>query len=230
MKKRLGKFLFIGAAIMGLILLFSHRTAAKARAGLVIGGSEQYGPPQMYGPPKPAGVAGGINVPVPVPSRKPAQQAVSYAKDRPLTEGEVYEIANYVNMLLGYALNPHDLLTSAFIESTFRPWVERYEPHLNDYSVGLMQVLIGTANDLYNKGWRAVGRPSRERLKDPVVSMYFGAAYFVYLRKYWPSHDLEWYVRAYNGGQGHNYNSQTTAYWNAWKAKRNSYSGVNIWS
>lgn len=150
---------------------------------------------------------------------------------RPLTEYEVETLAglaiNFGNRPLN--VNIADLMTTAWIESSYRSWAERYEPGLTppDYSVGLTQTLIRTAQDLYSKGYRDFEYPTRASLKIPSVSMYYGAAYFDWLRRVYPGRDLEWYVRAYNGGPGHNYNSATTAYWNKWSARRRQYMGVS---
>lgn len=131
--------------------------------------------------------------------------------------------------LYGGRVDQVTLLTYAEIESSFRPWVERYEPGITDYSVGLMQTLIRTANDMYDKGYNKFSRPTRENLKYPVLSMYYGAAYIDWLKTSYPGKDLEWYVRAYNGGPGHNYNSMTTNYWNKWRqAFRRNGGGTGI--
>lgn len=152
-------------------------------------------------------------------------QILSYSKTRPLSEEEVFQIADYMSNLLGGRVNQFDLMTFAYIESTFRPYAERYEPHIKDSSIGLMQVLSSTALDLYEKGYNDFGRPTRTSLKNPAISMYFGAAYIDWLKKYWPDKDLEWWVRAYNGGPGHNYNSQTTSYWQKWQAASKRFGG-----
>lgn len=43
--------------------------------------------------------------------------------------------------------DPYDVLAIAKIESSFRPGAFRYERHLDDASIGLMQVLSSTARD-----------------------------------------------------------------------------------
>ncbi|MCB9980768.1 MAG: transglycosylase SLT domain-containing protein [Rhodospirillales bacterium] len=146
-----------------------------------------------------------------------AGSGLKFPSDRKLTDEEVYQLANYMTGHFKRSVDQFDLMTFALVESTFRPWVTRYEPRLNDYSVGLMQTLTTTAAWLYkDMGYRAMGAPSFDRLKDPVVSMYFGAAYIDWLYRAYPEENYEWYIRAYNGGPGHNYNADTTAYYNKW--------------
>lgn len=142
---------------------------------------------------------------------------VEWATDRTLTEEEVFILAQHMANHFR-AMNAQGLMATAWVESSFRPWVSRYEPHLDDSSYGLMQTLIGTAQWLHNDmGYRDYAYPTRESLKNPAVSMYYGAAYFHWLQRAYPNKDMEWYVRAYNGGAGHKYNSMTTNYWNKWQ-------------
>ena len=164
-----------------------------------------------------------LNGAPPVPGAKP--RILTYPQNRPLTDEEVFQLANHMTHHFGGRVNQFDLMASAWVESSFRPWVERYEAHLGDYSVGLMQVLTTTALDLFDKGYTAFGRPTRSSLKNPAVSMYYGAAYFDWLRKAYPGRNLEWYVRAYNGGPGHNYSAATTAYWAKWREAAAVYGG-----
>lgn len=163
----------------------------------------------------------------PMPGRKPS--ILTYPTNRPLTEEEVFQLANYMTTHYGVHIDQWDLMTTAWIESSYRPWAERYEPGLDDYSVGLMQVLTGTALDLYNKGYTAMGFPTRESMKNPAISMYFGASYFDWLKRSYKDRSREWYVRAYNGGPGHSNNAMTTNYYNKWIARRGKYgSGITI--
>lgn len=207
------KIIGIGAAMVALYSIFSGLFSSRATAAA-------------------SGVSSGVvgaggTAAAPTPSRKPA--ILSYPQDRALSELEVSNIASEINAYFGYEFNINDLVASAYVESRYRPYVERYESKLNDSSVGLMQTLTGTALDLYNKGYRAFGYPSRQALHNPAVSMYFGAAYFDWLRKTYPNKSIEWYVRAYNGGAGGATKSYTAAYWAKWRAKRNMLSGVSIY-
>jgi hypothetical protein len=126
--------------------------------------------------------------------------------NRPLSRDEVFELAAdilRVNSFLGTA---QDLTITAYIESSFRPWVYRNEKTKSgavwDTSWGLMQTLLGTARDMYAKGYRAMGEPTADKLKTPETSMYFGAAYKDWLRRNYAGRSPEWYIRAYNGGPG----------------------------
>jgi len=129
-------------------------------------------------------------------------QQNQWPKDRRLTEQEVKQLARHIISTYGLNAGQKQLLTLSFIESSWRPWVTRDEPQINDKSIGLMQTLLLTAQDLYSKGYTAPGQPTEARLKDPFVSMYYGAAYIDWLKKGWPDKGDEWYVRAYNGGPG----------------------------
>jgi len=119
-------------------------------------------------------------------------------------------------------VDPAMLTAMMQIESSFRPSATRFEPHLNDSSFGLMQVLFSTAKWLRDQvGYRAFSLPDGEAMFDPATSVYFGAAYVDWLRKH-PRFDGSeaWIVMSYNGGPGAN-NSQTRnhlAKYNAAKA------------
>lgn len=154
-----------------------------------------------------------------------ALDAFKYPLNQKMTEAEVFALAQDISRIFGGRVDQVELLTFAYIESSFRPWVERHEAKISDHSVGLMQTLVGTARDMYNKGYRRFDAPTRENLKNPVISMYYGAAYLDWLKKSYPNKGLEWWVRAYNGGPGHNYNSMTTSYWSKWKAAFKGYGG-----
>lgn len=112
----------------------------------------------------------------------------------------------------------------AWIESTFNPSAVRYEPHIGDSSVGLMQTLTGTARWLASDmGYRAKGVPDQADLLEPETSLYFGAAYLDWLwRAYsWAKDSEEAWVRAYNGGPGGYNREWTAAYWRKYQdAKR----------
>lgn len=64
-------------------------------------------------------------------------------------------------------------------------------------AVGLMQVMPGTAQDLYRWGYQTY-QPTPENLKSVRGSIYFGTSYLEYLSE--KSKDREWIARAYNAG------------------------------
>ena len=123
-----------------------------------------------------------------------------------LSEVEVFKIAEYIKSKHGFNLDTKMLVATAYIESSFRPKAVRHERRNDgtiwDSSFGLMQTLLGTAKDMYAKGYRAYGVPSADDLMNPVVSMYFGASYMDWLRNGWRGRDDEFYIRAYNGRPG----------------------------
>lgn len=117
-----------------------------------------------------------------------------------------------------------DRLTAiAWIESSFDPAAYRYEPHLGDASVGLMQTLTRTATWLYeDMGYRAYGAPTLESLaRSPQRSVYFGGAYLDWLSRYrGVARSEEFIVRGYNGGPAGIERGQTLGYWRKYQAAR----------
>ena len=69
----------------------------------------------------------------------------------------------------------------------------------NKGALGLMQVMPGTATDLFRWGWDDM-QPSQDVLLTARGSIYFGTAYLEYLSRKNP--DREWMARAYNAGPG----------------------------
>ena len=134
----------------------------------------------------------------PIPAPKPQFEPPQFPRDRALTQEEVFSIGEHMARI-GLAVDPFTLTAMAKIESSFKPWASRDESG-GRVSIGLMQTLVGTALDMYKKGYNAYPKPTRETLLDPVTSMYYGAAYVDWLKNSYPNHNLEWYVRAYNGG------------------------------
>lgn len=114
----------------------------------------------------------------------------------------------------GFNVDPEMLVRMAKIESSWNPLAIRYEPLLNDASIGLMQTLLSTARWLaQDMGYTAYGVPDLKDLLEPEVSMYFGAAYVNWLRKWKGSpRDDKWVVMSYNGGPGAD-NPQTRNHW-----------------
>lgn len=140
--------------------------------------------------------------------QEPVPKQISFPKDRALSLNEMYQLASHVVNTYGFVKTSEgDLVSYAYVESSFRPWVFRNESR-GRRSTGLMQTLLTTAQDLYNKGYKAVGAPTNESLKDPIISMYFGAAYLEWLKKSYTAKAFkygayeEFFIRAYNGGAG----------------------------
>ena len=138
--------------------------------------------------------------------------------NKALTVDQVRAIASRI--LTAHSLRPSEdmIVRIAFVESSFRPSVTRYEPHIDDESIGLMQTLVRTAQWLaQDMGYKAYGVPTRDDLFDPERSIYFGAAFLDWLMK--KDRALEWTVRSYNGGPGHS-RKATDNYWRKYlKAK-----------
>lgn len=114
----------------------------------------------------------------------------------------------------GFETGGVDLLAIAYIESSFNPTASRYEAHIRDASIGIMQTLGETARWLASEmGYTAYGVPDMEDLMKPEISMYFGAAFIDWLSRYYGVKRSEkWIVESYNGGPG-NSNNQTRAYY-----------------
>lgn len=95
---------------------------------------------------------------------------------------------------------PAAALAFVEVESGFNPFAYRFEPHLNEASYGLMQVLASTARDMGLQG-------SPERMYDPAVSLRVGIDYakwahdFLARRLGRDPTETEW-VGAYNAGVG----------------------------
>ena len=114
----------------------------------------------------------------------------------------------------GEEVDPAWVCAVCEVESGRRCNAERWEPHLGDSSVGLMQTLVETARFCHDSlGRREYGRPDSDSLRRPTVSIYFGAAYLAYLRSYGGVRRSEaWVIRAYNGGPGGADKDYTRAY------------------
>lgn len=131
----------------------------------------------------------------------PAIDVYNLPKNRDLSFDQVDALAHHIVERYNFDWSAKIAVAMAYQESTFRPWVIRNESG-GRQSIGLMQTLIGTAQDMYNKGYTKVGVPNAQTLKDPYVSMYFGIAYCDWLGGNWGGRSWEWYIRAYNGGAG----------------------------
>ena len=114
-------------------------------------------------------------------------------------------------------VDPKMLVAMIQIESSFNPRAVRFEANIRnrytpngDSSYGLMQTLWSTALWLYqDMGATAFSVATAQRLFDPTVSVYFGAAYVNWLLR-WKgvARSEDWIVMSYNGGPGAD-NSQT---------------------
>lgn len=126
-----------------------------------------------------------------------------------------------------FAKVPIDMLRAiAEIESGRNPLAVRFEPHVGDASIGLMQTLLGTARWLAtDMGATAFGVPDAQDLLDARTSMYFGAAYLDWLFDWnGAKHSEEWIVRSYNGGPG-NVSTATDNYWRKYQVALSNLQG-----
>lgn len=201
--------LLIGAALLLLAAGGANRKTIARKLGLPedfglsifgAGNSDQSGAGAAFSPEVPRD-----------DSAQATFQPHQLPSDRQLTVEEVFKLAQYYAFdVFGGHLEPTIITAMAIQESQLKPWATRNESR-GRKSVGLMQTLIGTAQDMYNRGYTAVGQPSEQSLMKPHVSMYFGMAYMDWLQRTYPArHDYDgphdnywqWYVRAYNGGPG----------------------------
>tara|TARA_R110002124_G_C8973012_1_gene515497 strand:+ start:11869 stop:12387 length:519 start_codon:yes stop_codon:yes gene_type:complete len=138
-----------------------------------------------------------------------------------MAKNTLLELAQAVVKEHGLNADPKMIAAMIQIESSGNPTAVRYEAHIRDVSVGLMQTLGGTARWLAeDMGYNAHGVPSNEDLMKPEVSIYFGAAYIEWLSTYkGQNRGVKWIVESYNGGPN-NSNSQTLNHWNKYKAAR----------
>ena len=118
-----------------------------------------------------------------------------------------------------------DVLAVVEIESAFDPEAYRYEAHINDASIGLMQVLYSTARD---RG--LVGGPAE--LFEPLSNIRYGMGQMFWTYEYLTGRlnrlptDFEW-IGAYNIGVGAMFRGtaqdSAKAYVNRWVAARARY-------
>lgn len=139
-----------------------------------------------------------------------------------LSRGEVAAIVNRVNATWFAArLDPLMIRAMVEIESAGNTAAYRYEAHIQDASVGLMQTLLSTARWLASDmGYRSKGIPDLVDLLDAETSIYFGCAYVAYLSRWrGVARSERWIVESYNGGPG-NSNAQTVNHWNKYLAAK----------
>tara|TARA_Y100001960_G_C14665129_1_gene822901 strand:+ start:41 stop:544 length:504 start_codon:yes stop_codon:yes gene_type:complete len=125
----------------------------------------------------------------------------------------------------GFDVDYRMIVIMAKIESDFNKMAFRFEAHLNDGSVGLMQTLLKTAKWLAeDMGYTKYGVPTYSDLLDAEKSIYFGCAYVEWLSTWKGVHRTErWIVESYNGGPN-NTNSMTQNHYRKYlKAKEELY-------
>jgi hypothetical protein len=131
---------------------------------------------------------------------------------------EVFRIAEQIIAANGFTrVTPLIATTVSTIESGVgnvnNAKAYRFEPHINDASYGLMQVLYNTAKWLHDDmGYRGYALNSGEDMYRPEVGIYFGIAYLDWLKKSYGG-TLEQWIRRYNGGPNGHARSSTEAYW-----------------
>ncbi|WP_299394644.1 lytic transglycosylase domain-containing protein [Pelagibius sp.] len=141
------------------------------------------------------------------------------AGEGPQSLGAVATLAQFTVDRHKFNVDPKMAIRIAYIESSFNPSAIRYEPHLGDASIGLMQTLLGTARWLEVDMGHNSHTASTTSLLDAQVSMYFGCAYLHWLRRWRGStRSDEWVVRSYNGGPGHG--KATDDYWRKYREAR----------
>lgn len=93
-----------------------------------------------------------------------------------------------------YGVEPALIRAHIKAESNWDPSASRYEAHLNDSSLGLMQVLLRTAREqLKNQSLTA------EQLLDPIVNIDVGTKYIAYQLSRYNGNVLD-AIAAYNAG------------------------------
>lgn len=176
--------------------------------------------------------AAAVPAPVPVLKPTPAEDAAPVSS-RQLGLGEVERLARETVDTYGFSVDWRDLVAIAHVESSFRTHVVRGESGGRE-SVGLMQTLVSTAQDLAeNFGYIAQGGAiTREDLFDPAVSMYFGGAYLDWVWRGFADarRSREWWIRSYNGGPGWQDSARgrtmTAEYWANFRRARRRFYGT----
>jgi soluble lytic murein transglycosylase-like protein len=125
------------------------------------------------------------------------------ATTKRLSSAEVLGLAHEVKReSKKITIDPLVMASIAMIESSGDPKAYRFEPHLNEASAGLTQVLISTAQWLAkDMGFQEMGFPNTEdNLYQPRVALYFCGAYLTWLSTYKKQkRSEEFVVRGYNG-------------------------------
>lgn len=143
---------------------------------------------------------------------------------RRLTLAEIQDLARATVETYRFNYDWRIAMRVAWIESssrrllpTFDPVALRIEPD-GRRSVGIMQTLVGTARENWDRGYRAFAKPTATSLQQPAVSMYNGCAYLHRASVFQNARRSEEFMaRAYNGGLGFAQQSngftRTEAYW-----------------
>jgi soluble lytic murein transglycosylase-like protein len=103
--------------------------------------------------------------------------------------------AQIINAASKHGIDPCLLAGLVKAESAFDAGAKRFEPALNEYSLGLVQILLSTANDLMP------GVTQERLLSDTQLNLNLGAEYLDWLRANF-SVKLPEDVDAYNVGPG----------------------------
>ncbi len=117
-----------------------------------------------------------------------------------IPDADLLVMINRINAELGNWFDPLDVLAIVEIESSNNPDAYRYERALNDASIGLMQILYGTAQD---RGY--VQGPAG--LFDPQTNIRYGMRQLRWSFDYLQSRlgatpTMEQWIGSYNAGVG----------------------------
>lgn len=137
---------------------------------------------------------------MPAPASKPQPPGQQWP--RQLSRRDAIAIADVIDAHYGNVISERYgrffIPAMIYIESSGDADAERYESHLGEASVGLMQILPSTAADV-RRNFSAYPFD----LYDPEANVYHGYGYVVMLSNHrGVGRSPEWVVRAYNGGPG----------------------------
>lgn len=213
---------------------------AKALAGLFGQPVKPSAPARWPAAPVRPVAAAAPKAPQPVAANRPPVDYTAYA-DGVLDAKEAYAMALWLRGMhpeLAQA-DPFMAVVMAITESggntrNLKVNASRYEPAfftryiatqgLRDRnlatSFGIMQTMLNTAKEDYNRGFKAYGEPTATNLKNPLISLYFGMAHQVFIRQSLARRGLpatnQNVVVAYNGGVGtlaQGGNANTSNHW-----------------
>lgn len=137
---------------------------------------------------------------------------------------DLHSVAKEIIDAHGLDASPEMIAAMALVESgdIYHPesgadrMAYRYEAHIKDASIGVMQTLIGTAQWLYDIGYKSYPRPTKDSLYNAKHSIYFGAAYVDWLANYKGVKRSEsWIVQSYNAGPNNSANHHLQKYYTA---------------
>lgn len=180
----------------------------------------------------------------PVQSVNVAPIPASAFADGVLDISEVYIITKWLKARHS-ELGPADAYMAAVMATTesggnsrrIPTWLSRYEPAffakylrpkgITDQrratSYGILQIMLNTAIEDYNRGFKAYGMPTATSLTNPYTNLYFGMAHQVYIRRSLAAKGIALteknIVMSYNGGIGAN-NSMTQNHYNKYAANK----------